>query len=83
VIPSIIYGKTHILVYFADREETREERRARRKKSRWGGSEFEKTFIPGMPTILPSNLNRSQERAYLCESHFIAIKENPFQAQNI
>ncbi|XP_059476191.1 splicing factor 1-like [Neocloeon triangulifer] len=48
-------------------EETREERRARRKKSRWGGGEFEKTFIPGMPTILPSNLSKSQEKAYLLQ----------------
>ncbi|CAB3376890.1 Hypothetical predicted protein [Cloeon dipterum] len=48
-------------------EETREERRARRKKSRWGGGEYEKTFIPGMPTILPSNLSKNQEKAYLLQ----------------
>lgn len=49
-------------------EKEREERR-RRRKSRWGGSEHEKTFIPGMPTILPSYLNKEQEDAYLSESN--------------
>lgn len=43
------------------------ERRARKKKSRWGGSENDKTFIPGMPTILPSTLDPSQQEAYLGE----------------
>lgn len=40
----------------------------RKKKSRWAstndGTEG-KTFIPGMPTILPSNLNSDQQEAYL------------------
>jgi hypothetical protein len=54
-------------LFVEDREETKEERRARRKKSRWGGGEFDKTFIPGMPTILPSNLSKNQEKAYLRE----------------
>ena len=40
----------------------------RKKKSRWAstndGTEG-KTFIPGMPTILPSNLNADQQEAYL------------------
>jgi hypothetical protein len=40
--------------------------RKRKKKSRWAsGPENEKTFIPGMPTILPSNLNPDQQEAYL------------------
>jgi hypothetical protein len=56
-------------VFVEDREETKEERRARRKKSRWGGGEFDKTFIPGMPTILPSNLSKNQEKAYLRKFH--------------
>jgi splicing factor 1 len=42
----------------------------RKKKSRWAstndGTEG-KTFIPGMPTILPSNLNADQQEAYLGE----------------
>jgi hypothetical protein len=42
--------------------------RRRNKKSRWAtsndGAEG-KTFIPGMPTILPSNLNPDQQEAYL------------------
>lgn len=42
-----------------------DEQKKRKKKSRWGGSEHEKIFIPGMPTILPSNLNKDQEAAYL------------------
>ena len=39
--------------------------RKRRKKSRWGGGEEDKTFIPGMPTMLPQGLNKDQEEAYL------------------
>uniref|UniRef100_A0A0C9QAV2 SF1_2 protein n=1 Tax=Fopius arisanus TaxID=64838 RepID=A0A0C9QAV2_9HYME len=46
--------------------ESREERRKRRK-TRWGGSEHDKTFIPGMPTVLPTNLTAEQEQAYLCK----------------
>lgn len=43
----------------------------RKKKSRWASSNDgnEKTFIPGMPTILPSNLNPDQQEAYLGEKH--------------
>lgn len=47
--------------------------RRRKKKSRWAstndGTEG-KTFIPGMPTILPSNLNADQQEAYLGEYQF-------------
>ncbi|XP_051153230.1 splicing factor 1-like [Leptopilina boulardi] len=45
-------------------KESKEERRKKRK-SRWGGSEHDKTFIPGMPTVLPTNLTPEQEQAYL------------------
>lgn len=37
----------------------------KKKKSRWGGSENDKTFIPGMPTILPATLDSHQQEAYL------------------
>lgn len=39
----------------------------RKKKSRWASSNDgnDKTFILGMPTILPSNLNPDQQEAYL------------------
>lgn len=37
----------------------------KKRRSRWGGSEHDKIFIPGMPTILPMNLNKDQEQAYL------------------
>lgn len=39
--------------------------RERKKRSRWGGSENDKTFIPGMPTILPPSLDANQQEAYL------------------
>lgn len=39
--------------------------RQRKKRSRWGGSENDKTFIPGMPTVLPSSLDSHQQEAYL------------------
>jgi len=40
--------------------------RKRKKRSRWGNEDpGERLFIPGMPTILPSNLSKEQEEAYL------------------
>ncbi|XP_075165671.1 splicing factor 1 [Haematobia irritans] len=44
-----------------------ETERKRRKKSRWGGTENDKTFIPGMPTILPPTLDPKQQEAYLVQ----------------
>lgn len=41
--------------------------RKRKRKSRWTGGEDDKTFIPGMPTMLPMGLNKEQEEAYLCK----------------
>lgn len=41
--------------------------RKRKRRSRWGGGEEDKTFIPGMPTIMPQGLTREQEEAYLCK----------------
>lgn len=50
------------------KEELREERR-RKRKSRWGGNDgTEKTFIPGMPTMMPQGLSKDQEEAYLRKS---------------
>lgn len=48
-------------------KESKEIERKKRKKTRWGGSEHDKTFIPGMPTVLPTNLTPDQEKAYLCK----------------
>ena len=40
--------------------------RKKKRKSRWGTDDFtEKLFIPGMPTVLPANLSKEQEEAYL------------------
>lgn len=47
--------------------------RARKKKSRWGGSENDKTFIPGMPTILPATLDPNQQEAYLGEYKYLFL----------
>lgn len=44
-----------------------EPRRARKRKSRWGAEETERVFIPGMPTIIPSNLTKEQEQHYLLQ----------------
>jgi splicing factor 1 len=47
---------------------SREADRKRKKKSRWASSNDGaegKIFIPGMPTVLPSNLNPDQQEAYL------------------
>ncbi|GIX99565.1 splicing factor 1 [Caerostris extrusa] len=48
-------------------ESEREKERKRKRRSRWGGDEKEKVFIPGLPTVLPNNLNPQQERAYLLQ----------------
>lgn len=61
----LIVPGTHSLsvAVFAGNNATDERRR--KKKSRWGGSDNEKTFIPGMPTVLPSTLSADQQEAYL------------------
>uniref|UniRef100_A0A336LHZ0 Branchpoint-bridging protein n=1 Tax=Culicoides sonorensis TaxID=179676 RepID=A0A336LHZ0_CULSO len=41
--------------------------RKRKKKSRWAGNESEKTFIPGMPTVLPAGMTPDQQQAYLVQ----------------
>lgn len=53
------------MLILAGESETAAARRDRKKKSRWGGGEADKTFIPGMPTILPSTLDPTQQEAYL------------------
>lgn len=47
--------------------------RQRKKRSRWGGSENDKTFIPGMPTVLPSSLDSHQQEAYLGNYSILAF----------
>ncbi len=48
--------------------------RKRKRKSRWGGSDAQdKTFIPGMPTMMPSGLSKDQEEAYLRKSSSMKI----------
>ena len=62
---SLMKGKSSASEASKSSEESREERRKKRK-SRWGGADgTEKTFIPGMPTMMPQGLNKDQEEAYL------------------
>lgn len=59
---------------FCSTDGTEREARQRKKRSRWGGSENDKTFIPGMPTILPASLDSHQQEAYLGNcTHFFTI----------
>jgi len=46
-------------------KESREERKKKRK-SRWT-DEACKTFIPGLPTMIPAGLSKEQEEAYLLQ----------------
>ena len=47
----------------------------KKKKSRWGAEE-EKMIIPGVPAVLPANMNEDQQRIYLCKgSPLICIVE--------
>merc|ERR1719154_493918 len=50
------------------RPETKESREDRKKKrkSRWT-DEACKTFIPGLPTMIPAGLSKEQEEAYLLQ----------------
>lgn len=50
-----------------------QEGKRRKKKSRWAGTENEKTFIPGMPTILPAGMTPDQQQAYLGNSNFFLL----------
>ena len=44
--------------------------RKRKRKSRWGTESLsERMFIPGMPTVLPANLSKEQEEAYIRKSN--------------
>lgn len=54
--------------------------RVRKRRSRWGGDDKEKTFIPGMPTVLPANLTKEQEEAYL--GKYSSLK-TPAQAKGL
>ena len=36
----------------------------KKKRSRWGAEE-DKMIIPGVPAVLPSNMNEDQQRIYL------------------
>ena len=50
--------------------------RKRKRKSRWGNEDVtEKLFIPGMPTVLPANLSKEQEEAYIREFSFKFISK--------
>lgn len=59
--------------------------RQRKKKSRWGGSESDKTFIPGMPTVLPPSLDSHQQEAYLGKDNtpFIGFLVDFFEFSDI
>ena len=47
-----------------------EPRRKKKRSSRWGDTESDKSVIPGMPSILPSNLTKEQEKAYISKNSF-------------
>ena len=40
--------------------------RKKKRKSRWT-DESCKTFIPGLPTMIPTGMSKEQEEAYLCK----------------
>jgi splicing factor 1 len=61
--------KNHGLLIIDSRDsDANEPRRKRKRASRWGdGADTEKTVIPGMPTVLPTNLTQEQEKAYITQ----------------
>ena len=44
-----------------------EPRRKKKRASRWASEDTGKAFIPGMPTIIPSNMDKEQEKAYITQ----------------
>ena len=56
----------HVLYNYVD-EPTKKKRR-----SRWA-SEDTRTVIPGLPTVLPSNLSEAQQKLYLCTLSDVVI----------
>ena len=48
------------------------DKKKKKRKSRWG-TEEKKTFIPGMPTTMPSNLTPDQQEAYVSKFFFSFI----------
>ena len=45
----------------------------KKRRSRWAESEAEKTFIPGMPTVIPPGLTSDQEEQYLGRHLVLAL----------
>ena len=39
--------------------------RKKKRKSRWANDEADKTFIPGMPTVLPADATEDQKEQYI------------------
>ena len=66
-----------LMMSFMFGNEGEHESRARKKKrsSRWGAEDpCQKTAIPGMPTIIPSNMTKEQEKAYLSKRAFRIVR---------
>lgn len=68
----------------ADGSQDGQRRRRKNKKSRWAGTDNDKTFIPGMPTILPAGMTPDQQQAYLGKAHTKSIDyQNNFSCIDI
>ena len=55
------------------------EAREQRRKSRWSSN---KAFVPGMPTILPSDLDDTQTQIYLCKHRIYVLVLNVLFSNN-
>lgn len=63
-----------IISKFQDSSADLEPRRKKKRQSRWVTSEKDpKSFIPGMPTIIPSNMTKEQEKAYLSKRWLVFV----------
>lgn len=50
-----------------NQESSASNEQCRKRRSRWAESDNGRTFIPGLPTTLPPNLTKDQEKAYLIQ----------------
>lgn len=61
-----VFFSTNGCIFFKDSSVDLEPRRKKKRTSRWVTTEKDpKSFIPGMPTIIPPNMTKEQEKAYL------------------
>ena len=45
----------------------------KKRRSRWGDTESEKSIVSGLPVVVPQGLTKEQEEQYLCKVIHFAL----------